>query len=63
MKSFLQFHRTGGEPLRDEELAILKGVLELNANDVERILTPLHVSAILSGLADSCLGRCGFECR
>ncbi|KAJ7798285.1 hypothetical protein B0H13DRAFT_2391698 [Mycena leptocephala] len=29
LKSFLQFHRTGEEPLRDDEISILNGVLEL----------------------------------
>ena len=43
LKSFLQFHRTGEEPLRDEELVILNGVLELNTKQVERIMTPLRV--------------------
>ena len=43
LKSFLQFHRTGEEPLRDEELTILNGVLELNTKEVERIMTPLRV--------------------
>jgi len=45
LKSFLQFHRTGEEPLRDVEIAILNGVLELNAKNVEEIMTPLKVSA------------------
>lgn len=49
LKSFLQFHRTGEEPLSNEELAILNGVLELNTKDVERIMTPLRVSAIPLG--------------
>jgi metal transporter CNNM len=48
LKSFLQLHRTGEEPLRDEELAILNGVLELNTKDVERIMTPLKDVVILS---------------
>ncbi|KAJ7350022.1 hypothetical protein DFH08DRAFT_958952 [Mycena albidolilacea] len=30
LKSFLQFHRTGEEPLHDDEISILNGVLELN---------------------------------
>ncbi|KAK0200696.1 hypothetical protein DFS33DRAFT_1386614 [Desarmillaria ectypa] len=35
LKSFLEFHRTGEEPLRDDEISILSGVLELNSkNDV-----------------------------
>ena len=47
LKSFLQFHRTGAEPLRDEELTILNGVLELNTKEVERIMTPLRVGIVL----------------
>ena len=47
LKSFLQFHRTGEEPLRDEELVILNGVLELNTKEVERIMTPLRVSTFV----------------
>ncbi|KAJ3877619.1 hypothetical protein F5051DRAFT_407942 [Lentinula edodes] len=41
LKSFLQFHRTGEEPLRDEEISILNGVLELNTKSVESIMTPM----------------------
>ena len=43
LKSFLQFHRTGQEPLRDDEISILNGVLELNTKNVETIMTPLKV--------------------
>jgi metal transporter CNNM len=43
LKSFLKLHRTGDEPLRDEELAILNSVLELNTKKVETIMTPLKV--------------------
>lgn len=43
LKSFLQFHRTGEEPLRDDEIKILNGVLELNSKNVETIMTPLKV--------------------
>ena len=43
LKSFLQFHRTGEEPLRDDEISILNGVLELNTKNVETIMTPLKV--------------------
>jgi len=46
LKSFLQFHRTGDEPLRDEEITILNGVLELNTKKVEEIMTPLQVSLV-----------------
>ncbi|KAF8959832.1 hypothetical protein BDZ97DRAFT_1922625 [Flammula alnicola] len=48
LKSFLQFHRSAEEPLRDDELAILNGVLELNTKDVEMIMTPLRDVVILS---------------
>ena len=43
LKSFLQFHRTGDEPLRNHEITILNGVLELNTKKVETIMTPLQV--------------------
>jgi CBS domain containing-hemolysin-like protein len=43
LKSFLQFHRTGEEPLRDDEISILNGVLELNTKNVEKIMTPMQV--------------------
>ena len=72
LKSFLQFHRTGEEPLRDEELSILNGVLELNTKEVERIMTPLRVGyqifiIIIILLTDLIIfffwvGCCGSEC-
>jgi metal transporter CNNM len=37
----LQFHRHGEEPLRDDEIAILNGVLELNTKRVVEIMTPM----------------------
>lgn len=43
LKTFLQFHQTGDEPLRDEEITILNGVLELNTKKVASIMTPLKV--------------------
>lgn len=43
LKSFLQFHRQGEEPLRDEEISILNGVLELNTKSIESIMTPIRV--------------------
>jgi metal transporter CNNM len=46
LKSFLQFHRTGDEPLRDQEISILNGVLELNTKNVETIMTSLKVRVI-----------------
>ncbi|KAH9927409.1 uncharacterized protein BXZ73DRAFT_48824 [Epithele typhae] len=42
LKSFLAFHRQGEEPLRDDEISILNGVLELNNKKVEQIMTPLE---------------------
>ncbi|KAG1746917.1 hypothetical protein EDB19DRAFT_1894123 [Suillus lakei] len=48
LKSFLQFHRTGEEPLRDDEISILNGVLELNTKHVETIMTPIKDVVTLS---------------
>ncbi|KAJ7803036.1 DUF21-domain-containing protein [Mycena leptocephala] len=48
LKSFLQFHRTGEEPLRDDEISILNGVLELNTKSVEQIMTPMKDVVTLS---------------
>ncbi|KAH9022656.1 DUF21-domain-containing protein [Lactarius hengduanensis] len=48
LKSFLQFHRTGEEPLRDDEINILNGVLELNTKSVEKIMTPMKDVVTLS---------------
>ncbi|KAF8959831.1 hypothetical protein BDZ97DRAFT_1836095 [Flammula alnicola] len=48
LKSFLQFHRTGEEPLRNDEIAILNGVLELNTKNVETIMTPIKDTVTLS---------------
>ena len=45
LKSFLQFHRQGEEPLRDDEISILNGVLELNTKSLESIMTPICVRA------------------
>ena len=41
LKSFLQFHRQGQEPLRDDEITILNGVLSLNEKSVDAIMTPM----------------------
>ena len=58
LKSFLQFHRTGEEPLRDDEISILNGVLELNTKNVEQIMTPIevcyHCTLPVQGRADWC---------
>jgi len=43
LRSFLQFHRQGEEPLRDDEIAILNGVLSLNEQKVTDIMTPMEV--------------------
>jgi metal transporter CNNM len=43
LKSFLEFHRTGEEPLREDEISILNGVLELNTKHVEELMTPMNV--------------------
>ncbi|KAK6969329.1 hypothetical protein R3P38DRAFT_3146342 [Favolaschia claudopus] len=51
LKSFLQFHRTGEEPLRDDEISILNGVLELNTKHVEEIMTPMKDVVTLSASA------------
>ena len=50
LKSFLQFHQTGEEPLRDDELAILNAVLELNTKNIEVIMTPLRVRRLVYNL-------------
>jgi metal transporter CNNM len=69
LKSFLQFHRTGQEPLRDDEISILNGVLELNTKNVETIMTPLKVRAagpFINSSIDGSLDLTGysdFECR
>ncbi|KAG2128770.1 uncharacterized protein EDB93DRAFT_1256561 [Suillus bovinus] len=43
------FHRTGEEPLRDDEISILNGVLELNTKNVETIMTPSSSLSLASG--------------
>ncbi|KAG1849355.1 hypothetical protein C8R48DRAFT_614271 [Suillus tomentosus] len=48
LKSFLQFHRTGKEPLRDDEIGILNGVLELSSKNVEMIMTSICDVVMLS---------------
>ncbi|KAG7439957.1 DUF21-domain-containing protein [Guyanagaster necrorhizus] len=48
LKSFLQFHRTGEEPLREDEISILSGVLELNSKNVETIMTRMEDVVTLS---------------
>ncbi|THH10582.1 hypothetical protein EW145_g1236 [Phellinidium pouzarii] len=48
LRSFLQFHRQGEEPLRDDEIKILSGVLELNTKSVVQIMTPMRDAVTLS---------------
>lgn len=60
LKSFLQFHRTGEEPLRDDEINILNGVLELNTKKVDTIMTPMHVCTDSFPSSVSCPN---FRCR
>ncbi|KAJ7204112.1 hypothetical protein GGX14DRAFT_460871 [Mycena pura] len=48
LRCFLQFHRTGEEPLRDEEISILNGVLDLGGKRVETIMTPMKDVVTLS---------------
>jgi metal transporter CNNM len=52
LKSFLQFHRHGQEPLRDDEITILNGVLSLNEKSVDSIMTPMKVR--FSSNSDPC---------
>jgi len=47
LKSFLQFHREGSEPLRDDEIGILNGVLSLNEKHASQIMTPIADCLIL----------------
>ena len=74
LKSFLQFHRTDEEPLHDDEISILNGVLELNTKNAETIMTPLKVRVVgtffllLPGLMHidasfNLTGYSDFECR
>ncbi|KAJ3980264.1 DUF21-domain-containing protein [Lentinula detonsa] len=55
LKSFLQLHRTGAEPLQEEEVGILNSVLELGAKHVETIMTPMKDVVQLS--ADAILDQ------
>ncbi|KIY43938.1 DUF21-domain-containing protein [Fistulina hepatica ATCC 64428] len=48
LRSFLQFHRTGEEPLQDDEINILNSVLELSNKTVEAIMTPMKDVVTLS---------------
>ncbi|EKM60645.1 uncharacterized protein PHACADRAFT_246679 [Phanerochaete carnosa HHB-10118-sp] len=55
LKSFLQFHRQGEEPLRDDEISILNGVLELSKKNVVDLMTPMKDVVTIS--ADTVLDR------
>ncbi|KAJ7057196.1 hypothetical protein C8F01DRAFT_1257114 [Mycena amicta] len=49
LKSFLQLHRTGEDPLNDDEISILNGALELGKKSVEQIMTPMKDVVTLDG--------------
>ncbi|KAJ8520651.1 hypothetical protein ONZ45_g2570 [Pleurotus djamor] len=59
LKSFLQFHRTGEEPLRDDEISILNGVLELNTKKVESIMT--HMKDVITLSANTILDHAAVD--
>ena len=44
LKYLLQFHRQGQEPLQDDEISILSGVLELGSKRAENMMTPFKVN-------------------
>ncbi|ESK93502.1 hypothetical protein Moror_1654 [Moniliophthora roreri MCA 2997] len=48
LKSLLQFHKTGEEPLIEEEISILNSVLELSTKNVKSLMTPLKDVVTLS---------------
>ncbi|THG97900.1 hypothetical protein EW026_g4193 [Hermanssonia centrifuga] len=54
-RSFLQFHRQGEEPLRDDEISILNGVLELSNKHVASLMTPMKDVVTIS--ADTILDQ------
>lgn len=58
-RSFLQFHRQGEEPLRDDEISILNGVLELNNKKVQALMTPMKVLLSSQILYCRVLSVCG----
>jgi hypothetical protein len=48
------------EPLRDEEISILNGVLELNTKNVEQIMTPMKVTfPVTQRVISDCMGYIG----
>lgn len=59
LKSLLKFHSTGAEPLRDDEISILSGVLELGSKRIESVMTPLANVMVLS--ADTILDESTFD--
>ncbi|KAJ2933274.1 hypothetical protein H1R20_g3803, partial [Candolleomyces eurysporus] len=59
LKSLLQFHSTGAEPLREDEISILNGVLELGSKRIESIMTPLKNAMVLS--MDTVLDQAAFD--
>ncbi|EIW86153.1 DUF21-domain-containing protein [Coniophora puteana RWD-64-598 SS2] len=48
LRSLLQLHRTGAEPLAEAEISILNGVLELGQKRVHDIMTPIQDILALS---------------
>ncbi|KAJ7190988.1 hypothetical protein GGX14DRAFT_381590 [Mycena pura] len=67
LKSFLQLHRTGAEPLCDDEISILNGTLELGAKSVEQIMTPMRdvvtlaADAVLDDRLMEFILHCGYS--
>ncbi|KAG9057000.1 hypothetical protein FS842_008933 [Serendipita sp. 407] len=59
LKTFLQFHRVGQEPLRDDEISILHGVLSLNEKSAAEIMTPWKDVVTIS--ADTIVDRKVFD--
>ncbi|KAJ9110877.1 hypothetical protein QFC19_001386 [Naganishia cerealis] len=59
LKTFLQFHREGEEPLRDDEITILNGVLSLNDRKASEIMT--HIKDVLCLPSDHILDHAALD--
>ncbi|GHJ89220.1 hypothetical protein NliqN6_5622 [Naganishia liquefaciens] len=59
LKTFLQFHREGEEPLRDDEITILNGVLSLNDRKASEIMT--HIKDVLCLPSDHVLDHTALD--
>jgi metal transporter CNNM len=59
LKTFLQFHREGEEPLRDDEITILNGVLSLNDRKASEIMT--HIKDVLCLPSDHVLDHAALD--